>query len=107
MKILLNECMPRKFKQFLSGHVCRTVSEAGYAGLENGDLLRRAESDGYSVLITVDRGLPHQQNFHGARISVLVLCANSSTLAGLAPLAASCTEALLTTEPGQISQIRK
>jgi predicted nuclease of predicted toxin-antitoxin system len=105
MKILLDECMPRKFKRLLPGHQCRTVSEAGYAGLENGDLIKRAESDGYSVLITVDRGLQYQQNLHGAKISVLVLYSKSSTLGGLAPLAPSCTQALLSLKPGQIRQI--
>jgi len=34
MKILLDECVPRKLKLHLSSHVCRTVSEAGLFGQE-------------------------------------------------------------------------
>jgi predicted nuclease of predicted toxin-antitoxin system len=32
MKILIDECIPRKFKDSLSEHECRTVPETGLAG---------------------------------------------------------------------------
>lgn len=36
MKILLDECVPRRFKALLPGHICKTVAEAGYKGKKNG-----------------------------------------------------------------------
>lgn len=60
MKLLLDECVTCDLKRDLVGHDVFTVVEAGFAGLENGDLLRAASKD-YEVLITVDRNLPFQQ----------------------------------------------
>ena len=38
MKLLLDECLPRKLKRGLPGHEVQTVPEMGWAGKENGDL---------------------------------------------------------------------
>jgi len=46
MKLLLDECVPRKFKTSLLGHDCRTVPEEGMAGKKNGELLSLAEKSG-------------------------------------------------------------
>ncbi len=41
MKILIDECTPRALKKHLvnHGHECLTVQEAGWAGMQNGELL--------------------------------------------------------------------
>jgi hypothetical protein len=39
MKVLLDECIPRRLKNALAGHDCKTVPEAGLAGRKNGVLL--------------------------------------------------------------------
>jgi len=57
MKLLLDECVVRDLKRDLVGHEVSTTVEAGFGGLENGELLRAASSQ-YDVLITVDRNLP-------------------------------------------------
>ncbi len=49
MNILLDECIPRKFKRTLAQHTCQTVPEAGFAGKSNGELLRLAEHGGFDV----------------------------------------------------------
>lgn len=54
MKVLLDECVPRKFKDSLTGHECRTVPEAGWAGKKNGELLSLAEQADFEVFLTVD-----------------------------------------------------
>ena len=60
MKLLLDECVTRHLKRELAGHEVHTVEDAGFKGLENGDLLKAA-SGIYEVLITVDQNLPYQQ----------------------------------------------
>jgi hypothetical protein len=64
VKLLLDECVTRHLKREFATHEVHTVEEAGFKGLENGNLLRAA-SGRYDVLITVDRNLPHQQNLTG------------------------------------------
>jgi predicted nuclease of predicted toxin-antitoxin system len=102
MKILLDECVPRKLKTRLTGHDCRTASEAGFAGKKNGELLRLAESDGYRALLTVDRGIEFQLNMRGRQISVLILTAKSSRFRDLVPLVPDFLETLSTLQPGEI-----
>jgi hypothetical protein len=53
MKVLLDECVPRKFKNSLPGHDCHTVPEAGFAGKKNGELLLLAEQAGFQVFLSI------------------------------------------------------
>ncbi len=36
MKVLLDECLPRKLSRFLVGHEVSTVQHVGWAGVVNG-----------------------------------------------------------------------
>ena len=54
MRVLLDECVPRALRNDIPGHEVRTVAEAGWAGVKNGELLRLAAA-AFDVLITVDR----------------------------------------------------
>lgn len=66
MKLLLDECVVHDLKKDLTGHEVATVIEAGFGGLENGELLRAA-SGTYDAFITVDRNLlyflPYPERF--------------------------------------------
>jgi hypothetical protein len=57
MKILLDECLPRKLRYALADYECETVPEAGLAGQKNGRLLSLAESAGFDLFLTMDKGL--------------------------------------------------
>nr|VFJ66961.1 MAG: hypothetical protein BECKDK2373B_GA0170837_11814 [Candidatus Kentron sp. DK] len=39
-KVLLDECMPREFARYITGHEVRTVQAVGWKSIKNGDLLR-------------------------------------------------------------------
>jgi predicted nuclease of predicted toxin-antitoxin system len=105
MKILIDECVPRKLKPFLTGHTCRTVSEAGFSGKKNGALLELAEANSYDALITIDRGMESQQNLRGRRISVVILKGRSGRLQDLVPLVSECLKVLSGIQPGQVRRI--
>ena len=57
MRVLLDECVPRRLRRELTGHDVRTVPEMGWAGKKNGELIRSMTGQGFKVLITVDRNL--------------------------------------------------
>ena len=105
MRILLDECIPRKFKHSLSGHDCRTVPEVGLAGKGNGDLLSEAEIQGFELFVTMDKGLEYEQNMQGRRIAVILLRARSNRLADLLPLASACLALMIVMKPGQITRL--
>jgi hypothetical protein len=56
MRILIDECVDQKVRKYLGKFDCQTVRYAGFAGLENGELLSAAEESHFDVLLTVDRG---------------------------------------------------
>lgn len=61
MRVLLDECLPHRLKQAIVGYDVATVSDAGWAGKSNGELLRLAVEE-FDVFVTVDQNLPAQQN---------------------------------------------
>jgi hypothetical protein len=102
MKVLLDECIPRKLKNSLQGHDCQTVPEAGLAGQKNGALLSLAESDGFEVFLTMDKGLEYQQNLAGRAIAIIILRAQSNRLADLLPHLPACITIMRSNRPGQV-----
>lgn len=103
MKILLDECVPRRLKASFAKHECWTVSAAGLAGLRNGLLLAAAENAGFEVLVTLDRGMKFEQNLRGCRIAVLIVRSRSNRLADLLPQVEACLNRLNTIRPGEIA----
>jgi predicted nuclease of predicted toxin-antitoxin system len=106
MKLLLDECVPRRFKSSLSTHEhqCVTVPEAGFAGKTNGELLALAEAS-FDVFITLDKGFAYQQSLMGRRIAILLIRAKSNRLVDLLPHAQACRDAIATIKPGEIIQV--
>ncbi len=62
MRILLDECVPQRLGRELTGHAVQTVPQQGWSGKKNGELLGLMAAAGFEVLLTVDQGIPHQQN---------------------------------------------
>jgi hypothetical protein len=104
MRLLLDECVPRKLKAEFPGHDVKTAKEAGLAGLKNGQLLRAAERD-FDVLITVDKGLTYQQNVKSFQLAVIVLIAKRNTYESLKPLIPKAMGALNSLRPSSFIQI--
>jgi len=62
MRVLLDEQLPRQLAPLLVGHEVRTVQQMGWAGLTNGELLKKAVAARFQVFLTADRNLEFQQN---------------------------------------------
>ena len=45
--------------------------------LENGELIRRAEEDGYEVIVTTDQSMRHEQNLAGRKLAIVILRATA------------------------------
>lgn len=86
MRVLLDEMLDRRMKRSLpDGIEALTVRERGWGSVQNGDLLEAAQRE-FDVLLTTDRGIPHQQNLERFELAVVVLSAKSNSLADLEPL---------------------
>jgi predicted nuclease of predicted toxin-antitoxin system len=95
VRVLLDECLPRRLKRELAGHEARTVPEMGWAGKKNGELLALAAAD-FDVFLTSDRNLSYQQNLDAFDIAVIVLLAVSNGIDDLRPLVPLVLERLPT-----------
>jgi predicted nuclease of predicted toxin-antitoxin system len=104
MRVLLDECLPRRLRSDLPGHEVRTVPEAGWAGLSNGELLTLAAAS-FDVFLTVDRNLTFQQNLSGLQVAVVVLVATGNDLDTLRPLMPRVLELLSTLARGQVVRV--
>jgi predicted nuclease of predicted toxin-antitoxin system len=74
MKLLLDECAPKRLNNDFPGHEIRTVEDVGLKGLKNGELLRAA-AEQFDVLITVDRRMQFQQNLLQLNLALIILVA--------------------------------
>ncbi len=101
MKILLDECLPRKLKRTLPDFEVQTVQESGWAGKKNGELLRLIAGQ-FDVFITIDGHLPSQQNLAALKVALIVLKAPNNRLATLMPLMEQVTAALDEIQPGDV-----
>jgi hypothetical protein len=57
VRVLLDECLPRRLKRELVGHDVRTAPEMGWASKTNGELLALAAVE-FDVFLTSDRTFP-------------------------------------------------
>lgn len=106
MKILLDECVPRPLKSSFTahGHSCLTVPEAGFAGKTNGELLRLAQGR-FDAFITLDKGLPHQQNLANLKIAILIVRAKTNQMTDVLPHVPECLSVLLKIQPGEVRYV--
>ena len=105
MRVLLDECLPRRLRSVLPGHEVRTVPEAGWAGKQNGELLALA-ADAFDAFVTLDQNLQYKQNLEHAALAIAVLRAKSSRFEDLQPLIPGLLEFLEgTPEPGVVVRI--
>ncbi len=105
MRVLLDEQLPRQLARELTGHQVRTVQQQGWAGLKNGELLRRAAEEGYEAFITADQNIEFQQNLARSSLFVLILVAPSNALEDLLPLVPSILAELPHAQAGTIVRV--
>lgn len=77
----------------------------GWAGKQNGDLLRAAEAD-FDVLLTNDQNIEHQQYLNRFDLAFVVLVAVTNDIDDLRPLMPAVNTILSGLAPGEIVYIR-
>lgn len=100
MRVLLDECLPRRLRDDLGEHEVRTVPGMGWSGKKNGELLQLAAGC-FDVLLTIDAGIPFQQNIGTAALGVIALSAPNNRLEMLRPLMAEVRALPPTIRAGQ------
>jgi predicted nuclease of predicted toxin-antitoxin system len=102
MKLLLDECLPEDLKGFISGHQVFAVSDMGWKGIKNGELMKRAVESGFDVFLTADKNLPKQQNVSKYQLAIIVFDVFRNTLPALKPKLPRLYELLNSVEKARI-----
>lgn len=104
MRVLLDECVPRKLRRELPGHDVKTVAEMGWSGTKNNALLRLAAAE-FDVLLTVDQGISYQQDLLGLDLALVIVKAPSNDINDLRPKMPEVLRVLETISPGQVVRV--
>ena len=105
MRVLLDECVPKRLRRALPGLDVSTVADEGWLGRRNGDLLRAMAAAGFTHFVTVDRNLMFQQDVGAAGVALIVVHARTNRITELRPLLAAVVEVLPTAAPGQVVHV--
>ena len=105
MRVLLDECVPRRLRRELPGHDVSTATDEGWSGRRDGDLLALMRAAGFRVFVTVDRNLAYQQNVAAAGVAVIVLHARTNRARDLVPLGPQLRAAVETAPIGQVTHV--
>lgn len=105
MRILLDECLPKRLKRELANYEVHTVPEVGWAGTKNGELLRLAETQ-FDVFLTVDQNIEFQQSVPAFELAIVVLVAHSNDIDDMRPLMPQVREMLSKVKAGEIIHVR-
>jgi hypothetical protein len=103
MRILLDQNVPAILRRFLFGHTTFLSSQMGWSELSNGVLIRAAEREGFDVLVTGDKNIPHQQNLSDLRIALVILGNNSWPV--LEPRTAAIVSLINGATPGSLISV--
>ncbi len=104
MRVLLDEMLPIGLRDFLPEQDVATAAYVGLAGISNGEMLRRAAGAGFSVIITLDRGIPHQQDLNQYGIGLVLVPHND--LDRIRPYVDALRDAVDRVAPGSVVHVR-
>jgi hypothetical protein len=94
--------LPIVLKQLLVGHQVRTVQELGWAGIKNGELLKRANRD-FEILLTADKNLRYQQNLKSMTLALIVFPSNRAGI--VESLSERAAEMVRTIAAGEVVEL--
>jgi hypothetical protein len=73
MRILFDHGTPAGIAKALAGHEVTEAMERGWDRISNGELLTKAEAEGFDLMLTTDKKIRYQQNLGGRKIAIVVL----------------------------------
>lgn len=103
MRVLLDENVDQRLKPaFDPDFDVATVSEQGWSGMKNGELLRAAEAE-FDVFVTLDRNIQHQQQLARYDLAVVLIRSRSSRRADIEPAMEYVNQTVRAAQPGTVS----
>ena len=105
MKIIIDECLPKRLRALLPFDQVWTVPQIGLAGTKDTDLLNALDEKDIDVFITIDGNIEYQQQFAGRKFGTVVIRAASNRFPDLVPFADSLVDVITQVKAGTIWRI--
>jgi len=105
VRLLLDECTPRRLGALLTPHEVSDVVKERWSGLKNGALLAAMRKRGFEGLITSDSNFSFQQSIPNSGVFLIILVARSNSIPNLQPLFPEVRRTLEFAQPGQTYRV--
>jgi predicted nuclease of predicted toxin-antitoxin system len=105
MKIIIDECLPKKLCSLFVEHDAYTVPQLGLAGTQDGELLNALEARQIDVFVTIDGNIEYQQQFMNRTFATIVIRSVSNRFEDLIPLQLSLKDAIKSVKKGTVVRI--
>lgn len=105
MKVVIDECLPKRLGSLLVAHEVKTVPQLGLAGTKDTALLSKLEELQVDIFITIDGNIEFQQNFKNRSFGTVVIRAVSNRFQDLIILGEVLNEAVQGVKAGQVVRV--
>ena len=105
MKIIVDECLPKRVIHFFTEHEVWTVPQIGLAGYKDTELLEELDKRQIDVFITIDGNIKYQQQFSHRSFGTIVIRSVSNRYADLERFRETLLKIIKTISPGTIVHI--
>lgn len=107
VRLLLDENLPERLRLVFDPPIqAITVSFQGWKGKRNGELLEEAQSAGFDVFLTVDRGIPEEQEISRLALGIVLLECRTNRYSDLALHREEIAGAVRRAQPGSLIRLR-
>jgi len=73
MKIVIDECLPKRLTRFFPEHDVWTVPQLGLAGYADSKLLDELDRRDIDIFITIDSNIEYQQQFTNRSFGTIII----------------------------------
>ena len=105
MTIIIDECLPKRMREFFGFAQCWTVPQMGLGGSSDAELLEQLDEKGVDVFVTIDGNIEYQQRFADRKFGTIVLRSPSNRFEDLMRFKTQLIEAAKQITAGQVVHI--
>ena len=105
MKIIIDECLPKRVTRFFKRHNVYTVPQIGLSGSKDTALLNELDKREIDIFITIDGNIEYQQQFLKRTFGTVVILAVSNRFSDLEHLEDKILKAVSSVSRGEIAHV--
>ena len=105
MKIILDECLPKRLTSIIPFDQVFSVPQIGLAGFSDTELLNALDEKKIDVFITIDNNIEYQQKFLNRLFGTIIIRAVSNRFQDLLPLKTQLLDTIPKLQNGMIIRV--